>query len=342
VISPRPSLVALVLLAAVAVVATAAGVSAQSAGPTITLDNNLESGQVQAGERVTVTFDGFEARSAMLSVCGNRAARGSGDCNMVESQGVRLRHMDVTLTHDMTVTIPPFPCPCVIRAVGVETGEVAVTPIDLVGHPIADVVEPDLGQPLIDVSLSTTGASNGPVSWLRQSLGGPSPQLATISVKNLTTGVLSGAAVRGSVTRSGVSVAEFDLDTGEIGPGQTWTGTTEVEIPAPAIGTYEWTVTSSGVGPVVTSETSSRSVPWLLVILVLMLVWDLTAMVVRRIQRRRAREKALSVARPVDPELVIDIRDHGVVDRATPLAPDDPTLAHEPVGAGSGRGQGAP
>ena len=143
------------------------------------------------------------------------------------------------------------------------------------------------------------------------------------------------------MTRSGISVAEFDLDTGEIGPGQIWTGTTEVELPAPAIGTYEWTVTSSGVGPVVTTETSSRSVPWLLVILVLMLVWDLTAMVVRRVQRRWAREKALSLARPIDPEVVIDIRDRGDVAGANPPAPDDPAGAHDPVGAGSGRGQGA-
>jgi hypothetical protein len=335
--SLRSSLVVLVLLAAVVVVSTASGVSAQSTGPSIVVDAQ----QVEAGQRVTVTFDGFEARSAMLSVCGNRAARGSGDCDMVESQGVRLRHMDVVLTHDMTVTVPPFPCPCVIRAVGVETGEVAITPIDLVGHPVGEVVEPSLGQPLVDVGLSTAGASNGLVSWMRQSLGGPSPQLVTVSVRNRTTGVLSGAAVHGSVTRSGVSVAEFDLDTGEIGPGQTWTGTTEVELPAPAIGTYEWTATASGVGPVVTSETSTRSVPWLLILLVLMLVWDLTAMVVRRIQRRRAREKVLSLARPVDPDTVIDIRDHGVADAAS-VAADAQTLAREPVGAGSGRGQGAP
>jgi hypothetical protein len=336
--SLRPSLVALVLLAAVVVVSTASGVGAQSAGPTII----LEAQQVEAGQRLTVTFDQFEARSATLSVCGNRAARGSGDCNMVESQGVRLRHMDVVLTHDMTVTTPPFPCPCVIRAVGVETGEVAVAPIDLIGHPVGEAVDPNLGQPLIDVSLSTSVESNGLVSWLRQSLGGPSAQLATVSVKNLTTGAVSGAAVHGAVTRSGVSVAEFDLDTGEIGPGQTWTGTAEVELPAPAIGTYDWDISASGAGPVVAAGTTTRAVPWVLLLLVLVLVWDLTAVVVRRIQRRRAREKALSVARPVDPELVIDIRDRGVDDGATPLAPDDPTLAHEPVGAGSGRGQGAP
>jgi hypothetical protein len=299
---------------------------------------------VEPGQRVDVIFTGWTARYATLSVCGNLAKRGSADCNMVESTGVRLSTSsgDDSFVHDMVVVAPPTDCPCVIRGVGGDNGEVGIAPIDLIGHPISDVVDPNLGQPVVAVDVSTTAVSDGALSSLRQSLGGPSAKEVTVSVRNLTTELLTDVAVHGTVTRSGDTVAEFDLATGEIGPGQTWTGTTEVELPAPAIGTYDWDVSASGAGPMVAASTTTRSIPWLLLLLVLVLVWDLAAVAVRRVQRRRARQQALSVARPVDPELVIDIRDRGVVAGASPATPDDPTEAHEPVGAGSGRGQGAP
>lgn len=312
-----------------------------SVGPSI----SLNAGSAAPGDHLVVTFADWEANNAVLSVCGNLAMRGAADCNTMQATGVRLRHSTTGATpvQGMAIVAPPEDCPCVVKATATETGEVAYAPIDLIGHPISALVDPNLGQPLVDVRLSTAGASEGPISWLRQSLGGPAPQLATVSVKNLTAGTISGAVVHGSASRNNVSVADFDLATGAIGPGQIWTGTAEVELPAPSIGTYEWTVTASGAGPVMKAEASSRAVPWLLIIVVLLLVWDLSVVVVRRVQRRRAREQALSIARSFDLDTVIDIRSRDDLPPppSTSAQGDDPTLVHEPVGASSGPESGS-
>lgn len=275
--------VVLLLIGTVAVV-NAAGADAQSVGPTLVLSETAP----QSGDRVTVTFDSWESRSAILSVCGNRAARGSGDCNMVDSQGVRLRHTDETMVHDMTVASPPFPCPCVIRAVGVETGEVAVVPIELIGHPVGPVDEPDGGAEPISVKVDAVEQRDGIGGWLRASLGGRVAYTATVTVQNRSTETWTDVEVIGTVGHSvDDQAASYRLEVPELGPSQAWKGTAEVELPPPSIGSFTWQATASGAGPSVTAETSTRNVPFLLLVLVAILVGDLVAITVRFVQRRR-------------------------------------------------------
>ncbi len=250
-----------------------------------------------------MTFDGWQANSAILSVCGNRAARGSGDCDMVQSQGVRLRHTDETMVHQMTVTAPAFPCPCVIRAVGVETGEVAVAPFDVAGHPVGPVVEPsELGQG-VDLRIDPVEQTDGVVGWLRASLGGRARYLVSVTVRNLTTESWENVEVAGAVGRSSEDqLASFRLEVPELGPSATWTGEVAVELSPPAIGSYGWRATATGAGPSASAEATTQSTPWLLVVLVALLVADLVMMLVRWLQRRRARadEELLANADPHD------------------------------------------
>jgi hypothetical protein len=272
----------------VLLVVQVSGALAQPVSPTIVLGT----GAAPPGERITVTFDGWEANSATLSVCGNRAARGSGDCDMVQSQGVRLRHTDETMVHQMTVTAPPFPCPCVIRAVGVETGELAVVPFEVVGHPVGPVIEPsELGQ-AVDVQIDPVDQTDGFVGWLRASLGGPARYLVSVTVKNLTTETWENVDVAGAVGRSSVDQrASFAMEVPELGPSATWSGEVSVEVPPPAVGSYEWRATATGAGPSVTAEATTRHVPWLLLLLVVVLVADLVFIVARWLRRRAQRRE---------------------------------------------------
>jgi hypothetical protein len=354
-VTPRWIARALVLaLFAIAVVANVTGAGAQSskppdvgppegagvgaapavtgtttAGPKITPSAQT----LHPGDRVTVTFDGFDARSATLTICGNRAARGSGDCNMVEGQGVRLRHMDVTMVHDMTVVVPPFPCPCVIRAIGVETGEVAIAPIELVGHPVGPVIEPLGDGPRLAVSIHAARDSEGPFGWLRSALGGASPHSAEVTVENLTTETWGRLDVVGSVGRSADDqLASFEMTVDGLAPGATWSGTTVVEVPSPAIGEYTWHATVSGAGQVNSGQSTSQLVPWLLVVLIAVLVADLTAISVRllkgRAAARRRREDAeldLEAEYVEVREGLVDLRDVDLTEpTGVPPHPGDP------------------
>jgi hypothetical protein len=188
----------------------------------------------------------------------------------------------------MIVAVPPTDCPCVIRAVGGDNGEVAIAPVELLGHPVSAVVEPDLGQPVIDVALETEAEAVGFLSGIRRSLGGATTHDVTVTVRNLSQEPVSDVAVHGRVQRRGDSVAEFDLVPGEIGPGQTWTGSARVEVPAPVVGELDWNVIASGAGPVTEASTSTRAVPWLLVVLVLVLVADIVFLLVRAVSRPRS------------------------------------------------------
>ena len=79
-------------------------------------------------------------------MCGNLAKRGSTDCNMPASQGVRLYHVDDSPLTAFVVSAPPGTCPCVIRASS-DTGEVAYAPIEIRGVPTGPVVDPFSDEP---------------------------------------------------------------------------------------------------------------------------------------------------------------------------------------------------
>jgi hypothetical protein len=300
-------------------------------GPSLGLDRM----SVHSGEKVIVTFTGWAGRLVTLSVCGNLAKRGSADCNMQASQGVRLYHVDNTPITSFVVSAPPVSCPCVIRATS-DAGEDAYAPIEITDIATGPVVDPFSGDPPLDVKLEETNLPAGFFGAIRSGLGGPTDHQVEVTVRNASTESFSHVTLHGFVGRdANTPLDEFDLDVGEIGQGETWTGTAVVTVPAPAIGEYEWRVTASGAGPVSTAGASTRSVPWLLVLLVLILVGDLVAVVVRAVQRRRARTEAIALTGPVDADVVIDVRDHAERPSApsSSFGPDDPTTTHEQVGA---------
>lgn len=257
---------------------------AAAAGPTISLDRAV----VAPGEPVIVTLAGFTGSSITVAVCGNLAKRGSADCNMAASTSEDIdRRSETTLTQ-MFVAPPPATCPCLVRASSTSHHEFAVTAIELVGHPTGPVVDPEPG-PLIELDVDAARAGGGFVGWGRAALGGPTSYRVTVSVRNLTTEVLSGVVVSGSAVRGGNTdaVPLGLLPPGPIGPGQRWTTTVDAELPAPVLGRYVWQVTAAGAGAPVKAQYEVRQVPVLLLLLVSVLVVDVSVVVRRSLRRRR-------------------------------------------------------
>lgn len=289
-VAARAALVALVLFG---VVQVATGVAAQSnsgnlSGPALTVNPSV----VDPGQRVDVIFTNWEARLATLSVCGNLAKRGSADCNQVASQGVTLRGIGVTEpVASFVVTPPAGTCPCVIRAAGTDTNELAIAPIEIIGHPVGPLTEAFSGATL-EVGVDAQAAPDGFLATVRSLLGGETDYDVTVTVRNIATETFDNVDVFGSVGRSATEdQAIFELLPEPIPPGQTWTGEATVAIPAPLIGDYLWQVTASGAGPPARAEEPMRAIPWLLLLLVVVLIGDVVFMVARWLRRRAQRRE---------------------------------------------------
>jgi len=281
------------LAAAVVVAAMTCGMHGATAGaqddaisgPTVTLDRH----SMRPGERVLVTLDGFRGNAVTLSVCGNQARRGSVDCNMAASEGIRLDRDGTSTLTEVPIEAPDTTCPCLVRVSTKTFDQLAVAPIELIGHPVGPIVGSSALTPL-EVSVSARRAPHGLIANVRSALGGPTAYDVTVSVRNRSTErlehiVLAGAAGR---SRDDDSTALELPVPGPLDPGQTWEQVVRSELPAPVLGGFVWEVTASGAGPSVTASDTTRSWPLGFVLLVLVFLGTVGAIVWRRIARHRA------------------------------------------------------
>lgn len=293
------------VLAAVAtfcgIVALVGPVSAQSdvTGPAITLDRY----EMAPGDTIVVRADGFLSNSVTLAVCGNRAIRGSGDCNMAASKGVGL---DAGVRAvEMVISAPPAPCPCIIRAFSPNNDEVAIAPITLIGHPTGPLVGAELADAL-DAVVVVNPASTGFIGRLRAGLGGATMHTVDVSVINISTDMVTSIRVTGSVGRiDGDELANFDVEApAELAPGQRFEKAVDVELPTPSWGDVEWRIVVASNEPTVAETEVSRNVPWLLWILGALLAVDLLVLfirlIVKTLRRRSGEESIPELSDPLD------------------------------------------
>lgn len=271
-------------------------------GPSMSLDAT----EMAPGGRVIVTLDGFGSLWATVMVCGNEARRGSPDCNQIGSTTKEFPTDGSPLRVSLAISAPPVDCPCVVRAVGRDTAEIAIAPIVVTGHPVGPVVEPTVTGPLMRVEVDASLSSSGLGSALRAQLGGPAVYEVTVRVTNTSTSPLravqlSVTAVRGDTI---AATPAFD-DPGQIGVGQTWSQTVTAELPAPSFGESEWRVTASGAGPIVDVRRTTAHRPWMLIVMALLVVLNIGILLMRwRVRRRLDPERAARAGRPGRPEKI--------------------------------------
>jgi hypothetical protein len=288
VVARLAGLVALLMAgsSAVAIAQTAPTTS----GPAITTAQTT----VKVGEQIDFTVSGFKGRGFVLSVCGNEARRGSSDCDMVGSRSLPVDVANGGVTgNQMQVGAPPVPCPCVLRASSITNDEIAVTPLVIEGHPVAEVVDGGAVRDPLVVTVQATPSPNGLGDSFRATLGGPARYAVTITVRNRSVVPASNVTLSAAGGRSADDfrvLVEPD-DPGLIPAGQTWQQTVEAVVPYPSFGTMQWRATASGAGVPVTATTSTSSKPTLLILLAVFLIVDLFILLARfTIRRRLARD----------------------------------------------------
>jgi sortase A len=283
----------------VLVVGTVLGVASRGhaapsvSGPVVTLNHT----KVAPGDLLLATIDGFKAQTVTIATCGNEARRGSADCDMIDSKGVRIQDTGSPTVTKFGVFAPPVGCPCVVRVSSQSNDEVVVVPITLIGHPIAPLVGgPSADEPLVGLTITAREKPRSLFGWARGSLGGQVTYEVTVTVKNLTTGPLRQVHLYGSVGRNAKDeLATFTLkEPGEIGAGQTWKQVLLADVPAPSLSTVQWQIVASRAGPSVTATSTTRHRPVLFMLLMMTLVVDISLLAIRSRMRRQAALETMS------------------------------------------------
>jgi hypothetical protein len=255
-------------------------------GPTVKVEPNV----VKPGERAWITMSGFSSHGVVITVCGNEAHRGSGDCNMEQSQGFGLTPGQ-TSAINMIISEPPTNCPCIIRVSSQGSTEIAAAPITITGHPIGPIIEPPSFGDLVRVEIRAKESPQSIWGYLRPELGGQTPYDVTVSVKNLTTGTLHDLKIFSAVGRTETDyLADVTFGTpGDLPAGHTWTQTVRAVVKAPAVGTLQWRASVSGAGNTVTAYDAEVHKPLLLTGLSLVAVASFFSLIIRFLVRRHIR-----------------------------------------------------
>jgi hypothetical protein len=286
---------ALVPLALLAPMHSPGSLGDELSGPVVLVDRPA----ADPGDRVVVTLENFESPWVTVVVCGNEARRGAGDCDMPSAKGIETKD-DGSAKVELAVTRPPAACPCVVRALGRDTTELAVVPFDVIGHPVAEVEEGQTVEGLVETDLVAVATPASLLGAARSSLGGSTRYLVTVSVRNRSPATLTNVRVAGDARRGDEIVGRLEFGTpGAIPPGQTWRSTIEVVVGAVSISEVQWQVVTSGAGPTTTTTASSDHQPLLLLVAAISVVLCIAALGFRLLARRHSQAEPADSASPV-------------------------------------------
>jgi hypothetical protein len=288
------ALTAVNVAALLAAVVLATSASAADDGRTVVLDRT----EANLGEHVAVTIDGFQARSVTISICGNEGRRGSSDCNMAESEAVRLSPASSTVA-DMPVAAPPVPCPCIVFVASAGSAETAIAPITVLGHPVGPVVGSAAPTNPLEVTIEATRVDGGLLARARASLAGPTAYEVTVRVRNISDEPIGRLRIAGAAGRDAdddtVTMSFPAID--EIAPGATAEQTVRTELPALMTGDVTWHASITGAGAAVTVTDSTGNVPVLLYVVLVLIGLDGIVLLARLRRRRRTRRRTARTTR---------------------------------------------
>ncbi|MFG2972466.1 hypothetical protein ACGFYY_05610 [Streptomyces sp. NPDC048331] len=173
----RQAFAALLLSAAAALSLTAgAGPAVASAGPDVTVDD----ARATPGRPVKAVGAGWQpGTTVQVEICGGGALRGSADCDTLRA-AVALVAVDGTFRLTLIAGTPPAACPCVLRAVAVQGGARAQTPLAVAGA--ADAPAAPAPAPAVRVDVVAASLSGGP--RFAELFGAPAHRTLTVTLRN--------------------------------------------------------------------------------------------------------------------------------------------------------------
>jgi hypothetical protein len=175
-----------------------------------------------------------------------------------------------------------------------DNQEVAVAPVTIAGHPLADVVDPsEFVQPLV-TEIDAVRIPAGIADRVRASLGGPLLYEVTVRVRNTATFPVEDVRATARYTREQYSddrSIPID-DPGTLAAGANWEQIIEVEVPPLTIGDVVWRAEISAIGAPVLAEDSTTHQPIALYVVAVVLLIDAIVLLWRFARRRRRRKNA--------------------------------------------------
>jgi hypothetical protein len=286
------------LLAAVAgVVASAADASATLGSGRQGATISVTPSSVAVGETTRVDFDRWPEGIATAQVCGNRAQRGSSDCDQLGAASARIPD---TGASSVTIRVlePPVGCPCVVRATSLTGSVVRIAPIDLIGVPggvdIPAVVGPPSAVALQVQSSLQEARTSFPRSWAG-AFGAPVDHELVLTVRNLGDHEVAGLRVAGTVGHHERNGDPFSAPLPPVPAGATRTVHVPVTVPMPSWGSWHVTGAIYGATTPIEFTVKTKHDPWALELAV-PLALLLVARVLRIRERRRRARDASAVA----------------------------------------------
>jgi len=251
----RRLLVLALLSAAIIVPSVSAQAQEQPAELLVTLSQTV----VVAGDQITVEGSGWPAGQVMsVTTCGNLAIRGSQDCNP-QSSATPSTDIDGNFVTQLQIFAPPSDCPCVVHVTALgSTGKVDI-PIDLVGHPVSDLIRPAVtGEPVFTVTVTDVAGAGPWLSWV----GASATRDVTVEVANVGPVPVSGAQGLIKVGRSpNPSEVVAAMAIPDLLPGATVEVVQSVSLPSPNFGEYWIAATVDAFPTQVTGSASTTAWP---------------------------------------------------------------------------------
>jgi hypothetical protein len=240
------------------------------------------------GDVVMVTLTNWPEGVVTVSVCSNGAARGTEDCALAGDAAIAVRDRRPVQV-DLTVSLPPGPCPCVVRATTPAGTPVVTAPLVVVGVPTAPIVLPATAAAPEELRVRArveTPHEKFPQSVIAP-MGGSVHKVLVVTVRNGSaspTDLHLVAEVGKHDTKEPIGARNAR----QVQPGETRTIRVPFVVSAPAWGTYHVTGSVYGGAAPVTFTTTTDNDPWALMLMVPVLL-VVVAEVLRARERRRRR-----------------------------------------------------
>lgn len=247
----------------------------------VSMSVSLDRSSAAVGDRVAVDLAGWSQGVAQLEICGNAAARGTSDCDVLSGAAVAVGP-EGTAAAALTITRPPVPCPCVVRVSQAATGAVVAVPFTVAGADVGATGSSGSGAgglpaakvrrvEVLDASLvADEGVAAGFGFDVRRRL--------VVTVRNNGTVPLTGVAVSAELAGGGTSSQPLPAPRAfDLAPGEVAQVALDVELATPAFGDYRVVGRVEGGDEPVEFSAHTSHMPWGLVnggVLGVAIVWS--------------------------------------------------------------------
>ena len=245
---------------------------------------------VSVGDSTRVDFDHWPAGVATAQVCGNRAQRGSTDCDGIGAGSIRIPESGAN-TVAIRVLNPPVGCPCVVRATDLTGAVVRTAPIQIAGvSGGVDIPAPTGAGSATDLQVTSalvTTNRSFPSSWA-PAFGGPADHSLVLKVRNRGDQDVTGLRVAGTVGHGAGGGDPFSAPLPVVPADATRTVRVPVAVPAPSWGTWHVAGAVYGSTSPIAFVLETEHDPWALELAIPVLLL-LLARYLRWCERRRQR-----------------------------------------------------